>query len=84
MARDCVSDDSTPRTSAKRHAQARGIDTSVLVDSHSLLQGKAGHLMESHVAKGFVKKCDTGRDSQDQRLIFRQAVRAKARRKAAA
>jgi hypothetical protein len=78
VVRDCLSDDSTPRTPANATHKARSIDT-----SHSLVQGKAGYLMESDATKGFVKKCDTGRDFQDQRLIFRQAVRSKARRKAA-
>ena len=61
MARDCLSDDSTSHTSAKRHAQARAIDTPVLVVSHSLLQGKAGPLMETDTANGFVKKYDAVR-----------------------
>jgi hypothetical protein len=41
--------------------QARSIDTSVFVVSHSLVQGKAGHFMENDTANRFVKKCAAAR-----------------------
>jgi hypothetical protein len=41
--------------------QASSIDSSVLVTSHSLVQGKAGHFMENDAANRFVKKCDAAR-----------------------
>ncbi len=50
-----------------------------MIHAHSLLQGKGVQLKGSDAATRFVKKCDAGRDSQDQRLIFSQAVRGKAR-----